>query len=346
MNIDRTVLTLDEFRFSEVRNFPTATGELSNPLRDIGLAAKLINLEVNKAGLVDILGETGMVNVQGEQVKKLDMFANDQMVSVLRRGISCAGIISEELEEPVVFDDKMNCNSKYIVAFDPLDGSSNIEYCISIGTIFAIYMRNTPPGKPCSKEDFVIKGKNIVAAGYVIYGSSTLFVFATTRGVNGFTLDPSIGEFFLSHPNIKCPDQGQIISVNYSNYYNYQIGVQKYLSYCQLKNKEQEGFYTQRHVGSMVADLHRNLIKGGIFLNPSTTAYPNGKLRLIYECNPWAFIYEYAGGKAINGKEKILDVEFKDLHQRTPLFIGSRLMVEDLENFLMQEQPNYKRDLI
>jgi len=342
MKINRTVLTLDEFRFSEVRNFPAATGELSSLLRDIALAAKLINIEVNKAGLVDILGETGLLNVQGEQVKELDLFANDQIINVLRRGISCAGIISEELEEPMIFDDKMSRNSKYIVAFDPLDGSSNIEYSISIGTIFAVYLRKTPPGKLCTKEDFVIEGKNIVTAGYVIYGSSTLFVFATGRGVNGFTLDPSIGEFFLSHPNIKCPKNGKIVSVNYTNLYNYSAGVQQYLNHILEKNKKKEGSFGQRHVGSMVADLHRNLLQGGIFLNPASGAYPEGKLRLIYECNPWAFIYEQAGGKAISEKERILEIECKGLHQRTPLFIGSSSMVEELQKYLTTSRPVYE----
>ena len=340
MNIKRTVLTLDEFRFSEVRNFPAATGELSSLLRDIALAAKLINIEVNKAGLVDILGETGAVNVQGEAVKKLDMFANDQLVSVLKRGISCAGIISEELEEPIIFDDKMSSKSKYIVAFDPLDGSSNIEYSISIGTIFAIYLRKTPAGKAPTMEDFEIEGGNIVTAGYVIYGSSTLFVFATSRGVNGFTLDPSIGEFFLSHPNIKCPKNGKIVSVNYANLYNYSPGVQQYLAHFMEKNREKEGAFGQRHVGSMVADLHRNLLQGGIFLNPASKAYPEGKLRLNYECIPWAFIYEQAGGKAISEKGKILDMKSNDLHQRTPLFIGSSSMVDELQKYLKKEKSN------
>lgn len=337
MNINRNFLTLDEFRFSEVRNFPQATGELSNLLRDIAFAAKLINVEVNKAGLVDILGDTGTVNIQGEQVKKLDLFANHQMIGVLKRGISCAGIVSEELDDFIIFDDEKSRLSKYIVAFDPLDGSSNIDNCISIGTIFGIYLRNSPSGEPCKEEDFILQGKNMVAAGYVIYGSSTIFVFSTTRSVNGFTLDPSIGEFYLSHPNIKCPEKGYIYSVNHANYFHYSAGVQQYLNYIQLKNKEKEGFYTQRHVASMVADLHRNLIKGGIFLNPGSTSYPNGKLRLVYECMPWAFIYEVAGGRAIDGKQRILDVKFTDLHQRTPLFIGSSAMIKDLESYLEQE---------
>ena len=334
MNINQNVLTLDEFRFSEQRNFPQATGELSNLLRDLAFAAKLINSEVNKAGLVDILGDTGTINVQGEEVKKLDLFANKTLISCLKRGISCAGIVSEELEDMVIFDDEKSCQSKYIVAFDPLDGSSNIDNCISIGTIFGIYVRNSEAGKKCPADDFILEGKNMVAAGYVIYGSSTIFVYATSRSVNGFTLDPSVGEFFHSHPNIRCPEEGRICSVNFSNSLNYSSGVQQYLHHIQLKNKEEEGYYTQRHVASMVADLHRNLIKGGIFLNPASTKYPNGKLRLTYECMPWSFIYEVAGGKAIDGRQRILDIPFGDLHQRTPLFIGSRSMINELENYL------------
>lgn len=334
----RDVLTLDEFRVSEVRNFPKATGELSNLLRDIALAAKLINIEVNKAALVDMLGDIGTVNIQGEQVKKLDEFANNQMIAVLKRGISCAGIVSEELEDVMIFDDEMSCKSKYIVAFDPLDGSSNIDNCISIGTIFGIYSRKSATGQPCNENDFKLEGKNMVSAGYVIYGSSTMFVFATTRSVNGFTLDPSIGEFYLSHPNIRCSEKGRIYSINHGNYYHYSSGIQRYMDHIQQKNKEQESVYTQRHVASMVADLHRNLIKGGIFLNPATTAFPKGKLRLIYECNPWAFIFEIAGGKATNGKKRILDIAFEDLHQRTPLFIGNHSMMQELETFLKMDE--------
>lgn len=338
MDTGKNVLTLDEFRATEIRRFPTATVELSNLLRDIGLAAKIINGEVNKAGLADLLGEAGSVNVQGEEVKKLDVFANNQMIRGLKRGYSCAGIISEELDEAIAFDDKMSLQSRYIVAFDPLDGSSNIDNCISIGTIFGVYLRNSPLGTPCTEEDFKVKGSSMVAAGYVIYGSSTILTFATTRSVNGFTLDPSIGEFYLSHPDIKCPVSGRIYSVNQSNILNYSTGIQKYLQSFQLMNKQKEGSVTLRHVGSMVADLHRNLLKGGIFLNPGSPAYPNGKLRLLYECSPWAFIYEVAGGKAITGKGKrVLDVEFVNIHQRTPLFIGSSAMVDELESYMQEE---------
>lgn len=334
MAIERNVMTLDEFRVSEERNFTDATSDFSNVLRDIALAAKMINVEVNKAGLVDILGEAGTVNIQGEHVKKLDLFANNQMVKVLKRGRSCAGIISEELDDVVSFDDKMSVNSNYIVAFDPLDGSTNIDNCISIGTIFGVYARRSPTGTILTAEDFEVCGRQMVAAGYVVYGSSTIFVFATSRSVNGFTLDPTIGEFYLSHPEIKCPPKGYIYSVNQSNLLNYSPGIQRYINAFQQLNKQKEGACTLRHVGSMVADLHRNLIKGGIFLNPGSPGFPMGKLRLLYECNPWAFIYEVAGGRAITGQQRVLDVPFENIHQRTPFFIGSLEMIEELERCL------------
>ncbi len=333
----RNILTIDEFRFNEQRDFPEATGEFSSLLRDIAYAAKLINAEVIKAGLMDVIGDTGDVNIQGEKVKKLDVFANEQLKGVLRRGISCAGIVSEEEEHFIAFEDEMSCRSKYLVAFDPLDGSSNIDNGISIGTIFGVYLRKTEPGSPATEEDFRLEGKNMVAAGYVLYGSSTIFVYATIRKVNAFTLDPSIGEFYLSHPDIRVPDDGNILSVNYANYFNYSPGIQRFLSNCQLKNKDNEGAIVQRHVASMVADLHRNLIKGGILLNPGSTKFPEGKLRLAYECNPWAFIFEVAGGRAIDGKQRILDIAFKDIHQRTPLIIGSKALVDELEALILEE---------
>lgn len=338
MNINRQVLTLDEFTIQQYRNFPGATGELSSLLRDIGLAAKRVNVEVNKAGLVDILGDAGSVNVQGEEVKKLDVFANDQFTGVLKHGISCAGIASEELDDIIVFDDDVSNDSKYVCMYDPLDGSANIDVNVSIGTIFAVFRRLTAKGSPCNNADFLQQGNKMVAAGYVIYGSSTMLVYATKRGVNGFTLDPSIGEFTLSHPDIKCPDQGKIYSVNHGNFFQYDEGVREYIQCCQRKKKETGGPYTQRYIGSMVADVHRNLIKGGIFMYPGTTDKPNGKLRLLYECNPFAFIVEMAGGKATNGKERILDLQPTELHQRTPLFIGSKLMMEELESYLNYDQ--------
>ena len=332
--INRKVLTLDEFTLQQLRDFPHATGELSGLLRDIGLASKRVNVEVNKAGLVDILGDAGSVNVQGEDVKKLDVYANNQFMGVLKHGISCAGIASEELDDFIAFNDDVSNNSKYVCLFDPLDGSGNIDVNVSIGTIFTVYRRVTPKGGPVSAEDFLQPGNQQVAAGYIVYGSSTMLVYATRRGVNGFTLDPSIGEFCLSHPNIKCPEFGKIYSVNHGNFFRYDEKVQRYITICQKKNKDNGGPYTQRYIGSMVSDVHRNLIKGGIFMYPNTTDKPKGKLRLLYECNPFAFIVEVAGGKATNGQQRILDVKPTELHQRSALFIGSKGMMEELETCL------------
>jgi fructose-1,6-bisphosphatase I len=332
MLINRKIQTLDEFTIQQMRDFPNATGELSGLLRDIGLAAKRVHVEVNKAGLVDILGDYGTTNVQGEEVKKLDIFANNQFMGVLRHGISCAGIGSEEMDDIVVFDDTVSNQSKYVCLFDPLDGSANIDVNVSIGTIFSVFRRVSELGKPATKADFLQQGIKQVAAGYIIYGSSTMMVYATRRGVNGFTLDQSIGEFTLSHPDIKCPETGKIYSVNHGNYFQYEEKVQKYINACQQKTKDNGGPYTQRYIGSMVADVHRNLIKGGIFMYPGTTDKPKGKLRLLYECNPFAFIVEIAGGKATNGSKRILEVEATEIHQRTPMFIGSKLMMEEFEN--------------
>jgi fructose-1,6-bisphosphatase I len=339
---NRTILTLDEFTIQSLRNLPHATGELSSLLRDIGLAAKRVNVEVNKAGLVDILGDAGTINVQGEEVKKLDIYANNQFVGVLKRGVSCAGIASEELDDFVAFDDEVSNGSKYVCLFDPLDGSGNIDVNVSIGTIFSIYRRVSPLGSAVVKEDFLQKGSSQVAAGYIVYGSSTMFVYATRRGVNGFTLDSAIGEFCLSHPDIKCPEIGKIYSVNHGNFFLLEDNVKKYINLCQNKTKENGGPYTQRYVGSMVADVHRNLIKGGIFMYPGTIDKPKGKLRLLYECNPFAFIVEVAGGKATNGSMPILDVEPVELHQRTPFFIGSKSMMEELEGCGFIQQANAK----
>ena len=331
---DGRLLTLDEFTIQQLRNFPNATGELSNLLRDIGLAAKRVNVEVNKAGLVDILGDAGTINIQGESVKKLDVFANNQFMGVLRHGISCAGIASEEMDDIVVFNDEISNQSKYVCLFDPLDGSSNIDVNSSIGTIFAVFRRVTELNKPCGINDFLQPGIQMVAAGYIIYGSSTMMVYATRRGVNGFTLDPSIGEFTLSHPNIKCPEHGVFYSVNHGNFFLYEMGVKKYIDACQNKREEEGGPYTQRYVGCLVADMHRSLIKGGIFMYPATLDRPEGKLRLLYECNPFAFIMEVAGGKASNGKQRILEIQPSTLHQRTAFFAGSADMMNELNSFM------------
>ncbi len=334
MNPSRKVLTLDEFTIQSLRNIPTATGELSGLLRDIGLAAKRINVEVNKAGLVDILGDAGSVNVQGEDVKKLDVFANNQMIGVLHHGVSCAGVGSEENDDIVVFEDEISKKSKYVVLMDPLDGSGNIDVNVSIGTIFSVFKRVTPLGQKVSIEDFLQPGNQMVAAGYVIYGSSTMMVYATRRGVNGFTLDQSIGEFCLSHPDIKTPEQGRLYSVNMGNYTQYDDKVKDYIHYCQSVPKQEGGPYSLRYIGSMVADVHRNLIKGGIFMYPGTKDKPKGKLRLLYECNPMAFITEVAGGSASNGTQRILDVQPTELHQRSTLFIGSKGMMNKLHSYL------------
>lgn len=334
MAINRKIQTLDEFTIQQLRDFPQATGELSSLLRDMGLAAKRVHVEVNKAGLVDILGDAGTMNVQGEEVKKLDVFANNQFMGVLRHGISCAGIGSEELDDIVVFDDEISNQSKYVCLFDPLDGSSNIDVNVSIGTIFSVYRRVSELGKPATEADFLQAGNRQVAAGYMIYGSSTMMVYATRRGVNGFTLDQSIGEFTLSHPDIKCPESGKLYSVNYGNFFQFEEPVKEYVTACQKKDKANGGPYTQRYIGSMVADVHRNLIKGGIFMYPGTIDKPKGKLRLLYECNPFAFIVEKAGGKATDGRQRILDIQPKEVHQRTPLFIGSRKMMDELETYM------------
>ncbi len=334
MNASRQVFTLDEFRIQETKSFPHATGELSALLRDIALAAKRINVEVNKAGLVDILGKVGATNIQGEEVMKLDEFANAHLEVVLRHGISCAGIASEEFDEFIHFDDEVSRNSKYVCLFDPLDGSSNIDVNVSIGTIFSVYRRVSPKGSPVTIEDFLQPGNRQVAAGYVIYGSSTMLVYATKRGVNGFTLDPSIGEFCLSHPNIQCPQNGKLYSVNMGNFPRFDQGVKNYINACMDKDSANGGPYSQRYIGSMVADVHRNLIKGGIFMYPLTSDKPKGKLRLMYECNPFAFLIEVAGGRATDGSHSILEIIPTELHQRSPLFIGSKSMVDELETYL------------
>jgi len=331
--VKQKVTTLGQFIIERQADFPYAKGELSRLLRDIGIASKLVNRDVNKAGLVDILGEQGTVNVQGETVKKLDIFANDQFISALSSGGECCAVASEENEEIVHISNDVNTNAKYIVCMDPLDGSSNIDVNVSIGTIFSIYRKKTESG-PVGLNDFLQKGIEQVAAGYVIYGSSTMLVYTTGRGVNGFTLDPSIGEFCLSHPDMRIPDNGFIYSVNEGNLVHMPEGVKKYIGFCQEEVPEENRPYSSRYIGSLVADFHRNLLKGGIFIYPSTSKSPQGKLRLLYECNPLAWIMEEAGGKASNGIERILELSPDSLHQRTPLFIGSANMVDKVHQFI------------
>ncbi len=321
------LITMDEFTIQETRRFPQATGELSALLRDIGLACKIINKQVLKAGLVDILGKHGATNVQGEEQMKLDVYANDMLISILKNSADCAGVASEENDDEVCFDDTFSTKSKYVVLFDPLDGSSNIDVNAPIGTIFSIYRRISPLGQPVTKEDFLQPGNKLMAAGYVIYGSSTMMVYATKLGVNGFTLEPSIGEFCLSHPDLRCPEKGKIYSINQGNWSKYDDGVKNFLNHCMEANKEEGRPYSHRYIGSMVADMHRTLIKGGIFMYPADKSSPKGKLRLQYECNPMAFLMEAAGGVASNGTQDILDIVPTELHQRSPIYIGSKNMV-------------------
>jgi fructose-1,6-bisphosphatase I len=327
------VTTLGQFIIEKQNDFPYAKGELSRLLRDIGIAAKIVNRAVNKAGLMDILGDIGDVNVQGEEVKKLDVIANDQFIAALSSGGECRAIASEENEDIIQIKNNVNSNSKYVVCMDPLDGSSNIDVNVSIGTIFSIY-RRVSNGEEATAEDFLQKGSAQVAAGYVIYGSSTMLVYTTGRGVNGFTLDPSIGEFCLSHPDMKTPETGALYSLNQGNFVHFPDGVKDYIKYCQEEDKETKRPYSLRYIGSLVADFHRNLLKGGIFIYPPTSKAPKGKLRLLYECNPLAFIAEQAGGRATDGFTRILDLQPENIHQRTPLFIGSSAMVSKSEEMM------------
>lgn len=328
------VTTLNQFIIEQQAEHPEATGGLSRLLHHIGIAAKKVNREVNKAGLVDILGQAGSENVQGEEQQKLDLYANETFLEELRASGECCGAASEENEDVIIFGEGLCRNGRYIVCMDPLDGSSNIDVNVSVGTIFSIYKRLSPIGGPAEKGDFLQKGTELVTAGYVIYGSSTMLVYSAGDGVYGFTLDPSIGEFCLSHANVKIPGNGKIYSINEGNYEKFPIGVKKYIKYCQEKDTRHGRPYTSRYIGSLVADFHRNMLKGGVYIYPETDSHPQGKLRLQYECNPMAYIVEQAGGVATDGGRRILDIEPQDVHQRTPLYIGSKNMVKKVTEFL------------
>jgi len=330
--------TLARHIYEEERKYPEATGELSDLLHDLSLAAKVISLEVNKAGLVDILGFTGDENIHGEQVKKLDIYANDMMIKAMDHGGHLCVMASEE-EEDIIHIPPEFYIGKYVLLFDPLDGSSNIDANVSIGTIFSIYKRVSQEGGPGTMEDCLQPGLKQVAAGYIIYGSSTIFVYTAGNGVHGFTLDPSFGEFILSHKNIRTPKKGKIYSINEGNYLYWHPGLKRYIKWLQEEDKETSRPYTSRYIGSMVSDIHRNLLYGGIYMYPADSRSPNGKLRLMYECNPMAFIVEQAGGRASNGKQRILEVQPKSLHQRTPVFIGSEEDVLLVEKFLRDYEP-------
>ncbi|HGH5397468.1 TPA: class 1 fructose-bisphosphatase [Raoultella planticola] len=324
--------TLGEFIVEKQHDFSHATGELTTLLSAIKLGAKIIHRDINKAGLVDILGASGSENIQGEEQQKLDLFANEKLKDALRARNIVAGIASEEDDDIVIF--KGGENAKYVLLMDPLDGSSNIDVNVSVGTIFSVYRRITPVGTPVTLDDFLQKGNKQVAAGYVIYGSSTMLVYTTGFGVHAFTYDPSLGVFCLSQERMVYPDKGTIYSVNEGNYVRFPLGVKKYIKYCQEESPESERPYNSRYIGSLVADFHRNLLKGGIYLYPGSANYPEGKLRLLYECNPMAFLAEQAGGKASDGQERIMDIQPTSLHQRRPFFVGTKHMVDDLEDFI------------
>lgn len=328
--------SLGEFIIERQNEYPEAKGELSGILSAIRLAAKVLHRDINKAGLVnDILGGAGAHNVQGEQQMKLDLFAHEKISAAFYARDNVAGFASEEEEHFIAFADEKNRNAKYVVLTDPLDGSSNIDVNVAVGTIFSIYHRVTPIGTPVTLADFLQAGNKQVAAGYVVYGSSTMLVFTTGNGVNGFTYDPSLGIFCLSHENIRIPEAGRIYSINEGNALKFPQGVKDYLHYCQQEDPQSGRPYLSRYIGSLVSDFHRNLLKGGIYMYPSGSSYPNGKLRLLYECNPMAFIAEQAGGKASNGSMRTLDIQPTELHQRTPFFVGSKQMVETLEQYLL-----------
>jgi len=329
----RQYKTLGEFIIEHQDSFKYSSGELSRLLNGIRLAAKVVNHEVNKAGLVDIIGEAGDTNIQGENQQKLDVLANEKFIQTLKKREIVCGIASEEEDDFIrinSFDN--NHQNKYVVLIDPLDGSSNIDVNVSVGTIFSIYRRVTPVGTPVQLEDFLQPGVNQIAAGYIIYGTSTMLVYTTGDGVNGFTLNPALGTFYLSHPNMNFPETGKIYSVNEGNYTHFPQGVKDYIKYCQQEEGDRP--YTSRYIGSLVSDFHRNMIKGGIYMYPKSSVASEGKLRLLYECNPMAFIAEQANGLASDGKRRIMEIEPTELHQRIPFFCGSRKMVEKAEEFM------------
>ncbi|MEO2053289.1 class 1 fructose-bisphosphatase [Flagellimonas beolgyonensis] len=325
--------TLGEFIIANQNSFQYTSGELSRLLNGIRLAAKVVNHEVNKAGLVDIIGSAGDTNIQGENQQKLDVLANEKFIQTLKNREIVCGIASEEEDDFISINSFDNQHkNKYIVLIDPLDGSSNIDVNVSVGTIFSIYRRVTPVGTPVTLEDFLQPGRNQIAAGYIIYGTSTMLVYTTGDGVNGFTLNPALGTFYLSHPKMQFPETGKIYSVNEGNYIHFPQGVKDYIKYCQMEEGDRP--YTSRYIGSLVSDFHRNMIKGGIYMYPKSSKAQNGKLRLLYECNPMAFLAEQANGKASDGFQPIMDIQPTELHERVPFFCGSKKMVEKAEEFM------------
>ncbi len=329
------ITTLDEFIIDRQKDFPYATGELSGLLRDIGVAAKIVNREVNKAGLVNILGLDGTVNQTGDEVKKLDIFANNKILEYMENSGECCGIASEELEDFVKLPSKAGKDAKYVLVVDPLDGSSNIDVNVSVGTIFGIYRRVSDPSGECELKDFLQPGNKLVAAGYILYGTSTILVYTTGNGANGFTLDPSLGEFCLSHKDLRISEDGSFYSLNQGYYLQFDLEMRRYIDHCSDSKR------SLRYIGSMVSDVHRNIIYGGIFMYPLTRKNPQGKLRILYECNPMAMIVEQCGGKAINSDmQRILDIPLKSLHQKSPIIIGSKHLVEEFEEFVKRYRHN------
>jgi len=327
--------TLGEFIIDRQKDFPGSSGDLSRIISAIRLASKIVSQQVNKAGLAKhILGGAGTDNIQGEAQQKLDVYADERFIEALNNRGNVCGIGSEENDDYI----ELNKDGKYIILMDPLDGSSNIDVNVSIGTIFSVYKRVSEVGKPVVLEDFLQAGVEQVAAGYVLYGSSTMMVYTTGNGVNGFTYDPGIGVFFLSHPDMMFPKENKIYSMNEGNFNKSSKGVQSYIRYCQEVDASTNRPHTGRYIGSLVADFHRNLIKGGIYMYPATSSSPNGKLRLLYECNPLAFLAEQAGGKASDGKNRIMEIKPTKLHQRVPYFVGNTEMVEKVEEFIRKEK--------
>jgi len=341
MNMDKLSLkhkTLNQFVIEAVKNnVPSREYGLPPLIHAISVAGKIINKEISRAGMADMMGISGSANVHGEEVKKLDEYAHDVFVAALTVSGECCVIVSEESEDIIALQNKID-DAKYVVLIDPIDGSSNADVNVSIGTIFSIYKRTTTSG-PGTVEDCLQKGLEQISAGYIIYGSSTIFVLTTGDGVHGFTLDTSVGEFYYSHPYLTIPSMGKFYSINEGNYQKFDIGIRKFIDYCQEEKSVSDNPYVSRHIGSLVADFHRNLIKGGVFIYPASTQHPNGKLRLLYECNPMAFLMEQAGGKATNGVQRLLELDVTHIHQLSPIVIGSTDMVEKVEQFIKDYSP-------
>ncbi len=331
--------SLGEFIVEQQAYYKDAKGELSGILSALRLSAKILHRDINKAGLInELLGEAGSENIQGEAQQKLDVIAHNTLKNAFLARDDVAGFASEEEDDIVIFDTEKGRNAKYVILTDPLDGSSNIDVNVSVGTIFSVYRRLSPIGSPVTIEDFLQPGSRQVAAGYIVYGSSTMLVYTTGNGVHSFTYDPTVGIFGLSEEKVKIPETGTIYSINEGQYLKFPVGVKKYLKYCQEEDKATDRPYKSRYIGSLVSDFHRNMIKGGIYIYPSATSYPNGKLRLLYECNPIAFLAEQAGGVATDGYRRILDIEPTELHQRVPFFVGSKNMVETAMQFMQDYQ--------